>query len=273
MTLPDSFIYDNFKNIFNNKYISDQLRSRTDETIFYSIKKYINDHDRTDNIKLYNYILKISKNLKKETNVRVLEKINYYSIKKLYDFMERIEQWSNFMKKKNKVALDLGAGRGTKTIILRKFLKIKLENIYCLDLETTNFAVHTIRNACQFRFYKGDIFPFDDNTFDLVTIFLVIHHVKNLTDFILEIKRTLKKDGFLIIREHDINKEEDKNNMILLHLLYYLKELIAYDKIEISFYRSAKEIIKSFEKNDFKFIKLSNASPFTNSRYFVFQLK
>ncbi len=47
---------------------------------------------------------------------------------------------------------------------------------------------------------KGDI-DFEENKFDLITSFGVLHHIPNISFVISEISRVLKKDGFFLFRE------------------------------------------------------------------------
>lgn len=42
---------------------------------------------------------------------------------------------------------------------------------------------------------------FEDNSFDLITSFSVLHHVPNVSFVISELVRVLSKDGYLLIRE------------------------------------------------------------------------
>ena len=42
---------------------------------------------------------------------------------------------------------------------------------------------------------------FNNNTFDIITCFGVLHHIPNVSYVLSELSRTLKKDGYLLIRE------------------------------------------------------------------------
>ncbi|NPE27139.1 class I SAM-dependent methyltransferase [Methanococcoides sp. SA1] len=47
---------------------------------------------------------------------------------------------------------------------------------------------------------SGDL-PFENETFDLITCFGVLHHIPNVSHIISEFSRVLKKDGYLLLRE------------------------------------------------------------------------
>ena len=43
--------------------------------------------------------------------------------------------------------------------------------------------------------------PFENNTFDLMTCFGVLHHIPNISSVVTELARILQPDGYLLIRE------------------------------------------------------------------------
>jgi len=49
------------------------------------------------------------------------------------------------------------------------------------------------------------ILPFDDKSFDLITCFGVLHHVPNVSTVMKEFHRTLRPNGFLLIREPEVS--------------------------------------------------------------------
>lgn len=126
--------------------------------------------------------------------------------------------------------LDVGCNDGRLTLKLAKELKIK--EIYGVDVT----EIKTI----DFKFVKvsQDEFqlPYPDHTFELVTIFQVLHHSKDPSLVIKEVLRVLKKGGVLVLREHDAT-EELKQVIDFEHLLYEKLDLETY----IGVYRSMKE--------------------------------
>lgn len=48
-------------------------------------------------------------------------------------------------------------------------------------------------------FYDGKVFPFGDSEFDAVIVNQVLEHVFEPEDFLSEVKRVLKQDGFLLL--------------------------------------------------------------------------
>jgi SAM-dependent methyltransferase len=56
--------------------------------------------------------------------------------------------------------------------------------------------------------------------FDIVTCFLSLHHIPNLTDTINEIKRVLKPNGLLFILDHNVFIPLDSIILDIQHNLY-----------------------------------------------------
>jgi len=93
---------------------------------------------------------------------------------------------------KNKKVLDLGAGYGALSFILKKQFK----NITAADLHPENFKLKEIKCV------KTDInkkFPFKNDSFDVVCCAEVVEHIKTPWQLIDECFRILKKDGILIL--------------------------------------------------------------------------
>lgn len=104
--------------------------------------------------------------------------------------------------------LDIGCGNGKFCISMGKLLNLKKDDIYGIDLD--NFSEQgdwgRSKYTDKFTFKKiqyDQPYPFEDNTFDLITIKMVLHHVKNYEFTLSEMARILKKDGLIIIIDHE----------------------------------------------------------------------
>lgn len=268
------YYYNNFKKIIENQFTHDQLINRTNYNIFNFIKKTVTEEKKMDDKKLYNHILDYIKNQKdiKTTNKKTRNVINYKTVINLSKFINNINEWSKIKFKNDKKILDIGSGSGEKTILIRKFLKFDLKNTFCLEMESKKNNMK-VEDACNFSYYEGKKIPFEDNTFDVITIFLVIHYVKDLNKFIKEVKRVINKDGIIIIREHNIESKEDELNIKLLQFIYNLMDKVEYKDIDKTKFYSSKQLIEKLEKNKFEFVKYSYTSGFTKARYIVMKNK
>lgn len=96
--------------------------------------------------------------------------------------------------------LDYGCGAG---LLLDK-LKGRFNDVYAIDIEKDLiFNLQRLQeNTANTSFLcDGKKLAFKDNTFDLVICRGVLHHIKDITRALSEIKRILKSNGYLIISE------------------------------------------------------------------------
>jgi ubiquinone/menaquinone biosynthesis C-methylase UbiE len=100
--------------------------------------------------------------------------------------------------------LDIGCANGTKTIALAKELGIPIQNTFGADIKewSKNYQEPKVLGK-NFKEIQSDKLDFADGSFDLISAFMVLHHVKHLHNLLSEISRCLKKQRYLIIREHD----------------------------------------------------------------------
>ena len=79
----------------------------------------------------------------------------------------------------------------------------KIKTITILDPSDSFNIITEIKNVpCQYVKPKlnGDL-PFEDNEFDLITVFGVFHHIPNISHVFKEANRVLSKGGVMCIRE------------------------------------------------------------------------
>lgn len=110
------------------------------------------------------------------------------------DFLDR--EFSLFSKR----VLDLGCGFGHNSFLISQ----KGARVFSLDIEKDIVYVVNLKRKLTFeRVFPlvGDGFflPFKDDSFDIVICTHTFEHLKNLSDFIKEIKRVLKDGGVLYL--------------------------------------------------------------------------
>jgi ubiquinone/menaquinone biosynthesis C-methylase UbiE len=143
--------------------------------------------------------------------------------------------------------LDYGCGNGEFTKSISTTLKLNPENVHCADIIEYP-SIHEL----QFTKIQNNIVALPDNYFDLITVFMVLHHIQEEFQItaIRELYRMLKPGGILIIREHDSpirqkEKEEFKQVLDVVHDIYdYIidSEISWKNKEEYySNYKSVKE--------------------------------
>lgn len=104
-----------------------------------------------------------------------------------------------------KVVLEIGCGDGKGTKLIKKYFHP--QQIYAVDLDERMIAQAKKKNndpAVSFEVADACSLRYDDNTFDAIFDFGVIHHIPNWKDCLDELKRVLKTNGELIIEDLSI---------------------------------------------------------------------
>lgn len=153
--------------------------------------------------------------------------------------------------------LDIGAGDCEITNTIAKSLNIEEKNTYALDVESwsnKDNASNGFKNYTYVELPKNDDSEFnhgfEENTFDIITLFQTLHHIKNYKTVINEVYKITKPGGVIIIREHDAN---DLTTKALCHIEHLIYSIFA-DKMRISDffkeyygnYHSKKEMVQCF---------------------------
>jgi len=158
----------------------------------------------------------------------------------------------------NKKILDIG----TESIdYLKKIDAYGINIKEGFDHYTTEYD--TFDNYKKFKFYDGINIPFKDNKFDIITIYSVLHHIPTLQKLIINIKRVLKKDGFIFIKENDITNDKIRDAFNIQHEIYEGAILAGKPS-----YRNDKFTLKTLLKEfDMKVHKLEYLKNFANVYY------
>lgn len=105
--------------------------------------------------------------------------------------------------------LDLGCGNGAITAAIgTELFGLKKEHIIGTDINTWAGHMHAQEVSDKITFLpmrtSSDI-PIEANTIDVLTAFMMLHHVKDddLSKLIQEIYRVTTDDAIIILREHD----------------------------------------------------------------------
>jgi len=93
--------------------------------------------------------------------------------------------------------LDLGCGRGDNAVIFSK----KAKRVIAVDIEPWKEWTQTRRKNLSFKRADATKLPFESGTFDVVFTKDTLHHVKNVSKALSEIKRVTKKNGLVYIVE------------------------------------------------------------------------
>lgn len=158
--------------------------------------------------------------------------------------------------------LDIGSNSGTITVELGNKLRIISENIYGVDVQDFDSTKIIPVAGFNFAYYDGLTLPFMDFTFELVSCFMVLHHVEHIDKMLREISRVMKPGGYLLLKEHDVYNMYIEWKVYIEHLLYSIKDNnTPYDKFVATYYQktySVRELEELLDKHNFRQIAVSD---------------
>ncbi len=173
------------------------------------------------------------------------------------DLEEMVREINFLIKKSNsKRVLELASGRGANTYYLAK----RNPNI---EFIATDFFQKPLRKyeLKNIKFFRGDYHKLDfidDNSIDIAFIIEAFCYSKNKGIFLKEIEKKLKKEGYLIIFDGYIGKDETnltKEEKLAIVLVAKSMALDKFDKVE-----NLEKFIK--EQNKFKILEKENLSEY-----------
>jgi len=164
-------------------------------------------------------------------------------------FFSQIDKYVN---KNNKIRiLDIGCGTG---IVIKRLEKYG----YTFGIDISEDAIRFCRKRGLENIIKAEAtqIPFNNNAFNLITIFDVLEHIKFDSIAISEVYRVLKKDGIAIVSVPANKFLWSCHDEVLHHYRRYSKE----------------EIKGKILKCNFKILKISYYNFFLFTFIFIFRL-
>jgi len=133
--------------------------------------------------------------------------------------IDKLDIWNDI---KGKKYLDFGGGDGQNAYSISKVLDCKKGDVYVSDVQSWfgNENVQKYKDILTYRYLKTFLLPFEDDMFDFITVFQVLHHIRSYELTIRELYRILKKDGIILIREHDCDSYETATLIDIEHSLF-----------------------------------------------------
>jgi len=146
--------------------------------------------------------------------------------------------------------LDIGTNDGVIPFYIAQ--KMNLSQIYATDIED-NFD-RKYGSLVKFKISKNGENPFDVK-FNIITLFMVLHHVEDCDSFLKNVHDSLSDNGYLIIREHNVRTKIDKKLIDVQHL--YNERVFGYG-VYFKKYDSMWSWRKKITKVGFKHVRLKS---------------
>lgn len=150
-----------------------------------------------------------------KTNFRYTDTISskMYRMAKITDAIHRC------VKDKDDIdLLDVGIGNGNKTLQMRDMLRCKVSGA-----DIPEWGPY---KAKKFKFQYKPIqlspyrIPYNNKSFDCITLILVLHHAEDMIAVLKECKRMLKPNGIVALVEHDIWSDDTNMLIDVQHRIY-----------------------------------------------------
>lgn len=119
--------------------------------------------------------------------------------------------------------LDIGCGDCKQTKVLGNAIGLPDSAIYGADIANWGGYNKEKRNKIGINIVdlnEDGVLPFKDSNFCLISVFMVLHHVRPIEKLLSEISRILKPNGYFFIREHDAMCKFDYMLCDIEHALY-----------------------------------------------------
>jgi ubiquinone/menaquinone biosynthesis C-methylase UbiE len=205
------------------------------DNLIHKIFKFLKSNDK---IKINNIILEtpsdnnklLIQNINKISNIVLKYNLNKNENRQDY-IIDKIISAVNRMKpeilNKNIVIADIGGGNGDVLSGINKRTGINGDknNFICVESKTDWVESYPCDNTnIVYKYWNNDTIDIKDNSCDLVLCMVSLHHMNNDTIYnaINEIKRILKEDGLLFVKEHDSDDNQTLQLIEWEHHLYHI---------------------------------------------------
>lgn len=175
-----------------------------DKEVKEHIMDFIEDcYDESDK-DIYNYII----DLLEDYSIHENTDRGSYRINTIDKY---VDNWHNISPS---FYLDVGCFHGDITKSIKSHFDLNKFQTHGIDIK--KYA--NVEDDFIYKVYDGKHIPYNNESFDLVTCFMVLHHIppENLQILLSELYRVMKPKGVLIIREHSAEPED----YILLDVLH-----------------------------------------------------
>ena len=139
----------------------------------------------------------------------------------LFWFLQKIFYWNDEVFPEKPKYLDVGCGEGYITESLGEMLEAREICGLELNYNYVTGEKKTLSKSFIKFIDKTEKFPYPDKYFDFISCILSLHHFEERDHMLIEIKRVLKPNGYLLLREHSVNNCMDLMFVELEHIFFF----------------------------------------------------
>jgi ubiquinone/menaquinone biosynthesis C-methylase UbiE len=156
-----------------------------------------------------------------------------FIVSKILLFIKSIKP--NILNDNLKIA-DIGGGNGNVLSSINDVLKGDKTNFKCIESKDWIESYKYDNQNITYVFWDNNVIDILDESCDVVFCMVSLHHMSDdtLENTLKELQRILKKDGLLMIKEHDCNSIQTNNMILWEHHLYHLLDCV-YDNRPFDF--------------------------------------
>jgi ubiquinone/menaquinone biosynthesis C-methylase UbiE len=127
-------------------------------------------------------------------------------------------------KASNLKIIDIGGGEGNVIKWIGETLDIPNKNLYCIESKSSWSESYNFQNNINYIFWDNQIIDLENNSINITLVMVSMHHMDKLTinNLMLNLKRILKPNALVIIKEHDMAEDYLKIVIDLEHHLYHI---------------------------------------------------
>ncbi len=246
-SIPENISYWSIDNMGNSRFLIFKENAMTYLYVYHHLqfiimmKRFFGNN--IDFIKLFqNYVSKNTPDIEIFKDLCVLYNPEKKDILTDERALKRIKELDNFFKldfsniktinNKNKKYLDLGGGDGSISKAFGQELGLDTKNIISADVPNT-FSVNEERNKDEITYItldpESNKLPFKKNEFFIISVFMVLHHIKDIENEMKELNRIIVPGGYVVLREHNA---ENINEKILIDIEHRIYNMVIDDKLK-----------------------------------------
>ena len=133
-----------------------------------------------------------------------IETVSYDECSMNYRSMSRVNDIKQYIDKPYDSYLDIGCYNGHVTNVITQYLHKYNSSLVSHGIDVEHMDT---TGDFEYKIYDGSNIPYSDKMFDIVTMFMVLHHVSDVNELLKNIYRVMKPGGLLIVREHDVDSQ------------------------------------------------------------------